>query len=232
MAEKEKTNPLIFAAVVALALFAGNEAYKLYDRSAGEFADSASLQDLVSVSSDLKYGDGRMAHVHGLSNLTRVSGTLDLSNNALLNIDGLNSLAMVDSGFDLSGNRFYTLSPLSELFKVGGSMDLRENPNLFNIDALGNISELGGSLYLDPDIHRRPDFRPLWQIQPAGGGGDGVVGHRHHALYFPAIAIHYPVLRCLYRGQDPAQSGHYRLLGRHRAGGLCDPVRHPQPGRQ
>jgi hypothetical protein len=158
MPEEKKSNPLIFVAIIALAFFAGNEAYKLYDRSAGDFADSASLQELVSVSSDLNYGDGRMAHVHGLSNLSRVGGTLDLGNNALPNIDGLESLSLVDSGLDLSGNRFYSISPLSGLFKVGGSIDLRDNPSLFNISVLANISELGGSLYLDPDIHQRADF--------------------------------------------------------------------------
>jgi hypothetical protein len=156
--KKDKGNPLILIAVISLALFVVNEAWKIYDQGGGEFADSASLQKLRAVDSDLVYKDGRMSHVHGLSNLGFVGGTLDLSNNDLPNIDGLRSLSLVEGALVLSGNQFHSTAPLNGLGQVGGSLDLRDNPNLFNLDGLKNLMDLGGNLYLDDDVHLRQDF--------------------------------------------------------------------------
>jgi len=154
--QEKKPNPLMLVAIISIVLFAGNEARKYYDQGGGSFADSASLQKLTNVDSNLIYSDGKMMHVHGLSNLGRVNGLLDLSGNELPNIEGLRSLAFVGS-IDLSGNRFYTIEPL-KLEVVNGSIDLRNNENLFNISSLGSLSDLGGNLYLDPDIYLRQDF--------------------------------------------------------------------------
>ncbi len=156
--QEKKTNPLLVIAVISIALFAGNEAQKYSDQGGGDFADSAALQKLTAVDNSLIYSDGKMKHVHGLSNLGLVNGRLDLSGNDLPNIQGLRSLSTVKGGLDLSDNLFYTIEPLKNLTLVGGSLDLRENRNLFNIAALAALSDLGGFLYLDSDIHLRQDF--------------------------------------------------------------------------
>lgn len=157
MSEK-KTNPLIFAAIISAAFFVASQAWRIYEQGGGEFADTRSLQDLESVDGDLRFENGRMAHVHGLANLSYLGGTLDLSGNDLPSIEGLSSLGIVKGGLDLSDNRFYALTPLVNLYQVEGSIDLRDNSRLFNIAALGELQILGGSLYLDPDIHLRQDF--------------------------------------------------------------------------
>src|SRR6056297_426552 len=88
-------------------------------------------------------------------------------------------------------------------------------------------------------LDRRPHFVALRQIQPAGGAGDGARGDRHHALYRAAAAIGDAVVLGLRRVRRAgtacrAAGGHavHRAVGGGGAGGIHDPVRHPQPRRQ
>ena len=98
---------------------------------------------------NLNFSNNLQTEVGYLFGIEELIGDLNYSNNNITDIGGFDLLNTVGGNLLLNDNNISDLNELSALRNVGGDLDISGNSNLTNIEAIGGILSVGGTILID-----------------------------------------------------------------------------------
>ena len=132
--------------------------------------DLESLSCIVEVQGHLKLnGNTSLTNLKGLEGLTHIGGDVEIvDSDSLLSLSGINHELTINGSLYIIANRnLSSISALDGLSRVG-FLYIEYNPFLENLDGLGTLSDIGGSLLIENNLYLN-DISALYKVDHVGG---------------------------------------------------------------